>query len=143
MTRTARPVLGSVVAATMLVVLIVACGTTATPAPATRPAGATPPAAALPPRSARRTRRLRFACSACSGLGNSLPWRARPEAAGPDAGRCPSSSASVGPAGAAAGQIPAFYGDFRGATGSRWPRFTRVCLADRERNSPGHHPRSR
>jgi hypothetical protein len=123
MTRTARPVLGSVVAAIMLVVVIVACGSTATPAPATPPAGATTPAGGVPNASDPLGGLGGLFGSlglGSLGLGNLFHGAPELEAVLP-AQMCGAASLkfSFGGAsfGAAAGQIPAFYGDFVGATG--------------------------
>jgi hypothetical protein len=123
MTRTARPVLGSIVAAIMLVVVIVACGSTATPAPATPPAGATTPAGGVPNASDPLGGLGGLFGSlglGSLGLGNLFHGAPDLEAALPaQMCRAPSLKFSFGGAsfGAAAGQIPAFYGDFVGATG--------------------------
>jgi hypothetical protein len=116
MTRTARPVVGSIVAAIALMVVIVACGSTATPAPVVPGGVATPPGATPAGGSTDPLGGLLGSL----GLGNFLHGAPELEAALP-AQMCGAASIkfSMGGAsfGAAAGQIPAFYGDLVGLTG--------------------------
>lgn len=122
MIRTARPVLGSIVAAMMLVVVIVSCGSTATPAPVTVPGAATPvgggPATSDPLGGLGGL----FGSLGLGslGLGNLFHGAPDLEAVLP-ATMCgaPSLKLSFGGAsfGAAAGAIPAFGDDFIAATG--------------------------
>jgi hypothetical protein len=124
MTRTARPVLGSMIGAIMLVVVIASCGSTATPAPATPIPGAATPADGVPnasdPLGGLGGLFGSLGLGGSFGLGNLLHGAPDLEAVLP-AELCgsPTLKFSFGGAsfGAAAGQIPAFYGDFVGATG--------------------------
>ena len=122
MARSARPVIGTAVAAMALIALIVACGSSATAAPgsgtpggATNP-GSTPGAATYDPLGG-----LFGSLGLGSlGLGNFLHGAPDLEAVLP-AQMCgaPTLKFSMGGAsfGAAAGQIPAMYTGFIGATG--------------------------
>lgn len=115
MTRTARPVLGSIVAALALVVVIVACGgATATPAPV----AATPPAANAT--SDPLSGLLGSLGLGSLGLGNFLHGAPDLEGVLP-AQLCGAATLkfSFGGAsfGAYAAQIPAFANDFIGVTG--------------------------
>jgi hypothetical protein len=124
MTHTARPVLGSIIAAIMLVVVIVSCGSTATPAPATPVPGVATPAGGVPnasdPLGALGGLFGSLGLGGSLGIGNLFHGAPDLEAVLP-ATMCgaPSLKFSFGGAsfGAAAGQIPAFFGDFVGATG--------------------------
>lgn len=119
MTRTARPVIGSIIAAGMLAIVIVACGSTATPAPVV-PGGATPAGATPGGGGPGATNDPLGGLLGSLGLGNFLHGAPELEAALP-AQMCgaPALKFSMGGAsfGAAAGQVPAFYTGFLGLTG--------------------------
>jgi hypothetical protein len=120
MTRTARPVVGSIIAALTLAIVIVACGSSATPAPA----GATPTPATSSGAGSSVNDPLGGLFGSLGlgsfGLGNLLHGAPDLEAILP-AQLCgaPSLKFSFGGAsfGAMAGQIPAFADDFIGLTG--------------------------
>jgi hypothetical protein len=116
MTRTARPVLGTLIGAALLTITIVACGATATPAPVTPVPGVATPAGGGPGASTDPFGGLLGSL----GLGNILHGAPDLEAILP-AQMCgaPTLKFSFGGAGfgAAAGRIPAFYDNFIGATG--------------------------
>jgi hypothetical protein len=123
MIRTARPVLGSIVAAMTLVVVIVSCGSTATPAPVVPVPGAATPVgggpAATDPLGGLGGLFGSLGLGSF-GLGNILHGAPDLEAVLP-ATMCdaPSLKFSFGGAsfGAAANQIPAFGTDFIAVTG--------------------------
>ena len=123
MTHSARPVLGTVVAAVALVALIVACGSSATPAPASQAAPTPPSGASVAPGSTDDGLGGLLGSFGLGslGLGNLLHGAPDLEAVLP-ATMCgaPTLKFSMGGAsilGAAAGQIPAMYGSFIAATG--------------------------
>lgn len=137
MTRTARPVVGSIVATLALVVVIVACGSTATPAPVVPGGVATPPAANA---SNDPLGGLLGSLGLGSlGLGNLFHGAPELEAALP-AQMCGAAAIklSFGGAmfGAYAAQIPAFANEFIGVTGKTMADVSYATASSTASNCP-------